>query len=167
MFLFGVQRFLIMRGPEHAGKAELARAVADGLPGKTTLVRYADLAERWIVHHGEDVAAEAEMCYRLLKLIAMTHLKAGYNVVLDAPYVDTEPGAAERVREVDDLVRLARSFRVVHPTVVTFAPDGAAGDGVSAGAHFDAASDDEIRVEGHGGDIERFAAELLDRIGTM
>lgn len=167
MFFTSVQRLVILRGPEHDGKAALARAVAGGLPGKSAVIHFADLRERWIVHHGDDRAAETEMCYRLLKLIAVTYLKDGYNVVVDAPYVGAHGGVSVREDDVNDLARLSRTFRGIRSSVVTLLPTAAGPEAAALTAALTHSHiPDEIRVEGEGGDVDAFAAALLERVAA-
>ncbi len=168
MFLLTTQRLLILRGPDHHGKAELARHLAGGLPGKTVAIHFSDLCDRWIVQHAEDLTAESDLCYRLLKLTAISYLKDGYSVVVDAPYAEMHGSARIRTDDARDLARLSRTFRGIRATVVTLF--GAALDG-EAGAlaaemrrdHIDG----EIVVEGEGGDVEQAAAQILERIETL
>ena len=167
MLTFGVQRLVVMRGLDRAGTVELARALAAGLPGKSACIHFSDLRERWILHHGDDPVAESDMCYQLLKLTVVTYLKNGYSVVVDAPYVETEDGVRIREDDVNDLVRLSRTFRGIRPCVVTLLPAGGAEDPALASALEHSHLDSEIRVAGGGGNTSAFAVELLQQISTM
>lgn len=162
MFLFSLHRLIILRGPEHHGKHDLARALADALPGPSVVIPYADLCGHWILHHGR-ASMEAELCYRLLKLHTTSFLKEGYNVVVDAPYLDEAAGTVSaRHQDVLDLSRLARTFRGVQATVITLLGTGGPETEALQHSHIDG----EIRVEGSGGDVDQFARDLLDRIAS-
>lgn len=161
-----VQRLVIVRGPGHPDKTELARTLAAGLAGKSVVIAFADLAERWIITPGENREAEHDLCYRMLKLLVISYLKEGYSVVVDAPYVASVDGRmAARDSEVTDLVRLARMSRPARAAVVTMVTDAVrdAQPDLAAAFHRDVV-EDELRVTGGGGDLPQLAAGLLPRI---
>lgn len=168
MLIFPVQRLILLRGVETPDKGQLARALAAALPAPSIQLRFADLAEHWIVRPSRDRTAELSIAYRLLKLITVTYLKEGYSVVVDAPFVDAGTQVVLRYDEKDDLLRLARTFRRVQPSLVTLLDEGGSDEGRAATAALRADhSDADIQVEGQGGNIDGFAQQLMARIANQ
>ncbi len=160
MFEHFRQRLVVMRGAARPDRTELARALAETLPAPAAALPHSSIATGWIVRPSRDHEAELALTYRLLKLVGISLLKEGYSVVVDAPYA----GAAGD-QDLADLAKLARTFRGVRVTLITFLPEG---DGAETAAVRDAlrhaAQPDEVLVEGSGGSVREFAERLADRI---
>ena len=113
------QRLIVVRGLGDE-RQHLARLLARSLPGPVTHVEGEDLTRRWIVRGLPDPRQEVETVYRLLRLAAISYLKDGYSVVVDAPFVAQVEDITElRTQDILDLMRLARSFRGITTGVVT------------------------------------------------
>lgn len=116
------QRLIVVRGPEDQ-RSHLAGLLARALPGPAVHIPGDDLGRRWITRGLPDQRQEVEVVYRLLRLVAISYLKEGFSVVLDAPFVAQVDGVFElRSQEIHDLRRLAHSFRGIDTGVVTLEP---------------------------------------------
>ncbi len=143
------QQMIVVRGRTEQERTALARALAGRLTGPTASLSFEAMRDAWLRDPGRDAGDEQALLYRLLKLLAVSFLKDGYSVVLDAPY---PPGEAAELR---DLLRLARTFRGVRPASVRLgdaAPD---------------AVEDDIVVRGTDGDVEALAREVFARIDAQ
>ena len=110
---------IAVRGPDDQ-RTHLARVLADALPGPVAHIQGDDLGRRWIVRGLADREQEAETVYRLLRLVVVSYLKDGFSVVVDAPFVTAVNGVyALRSRDIEDLLRLARSFGTISTGIVT------------------------------------------------
>ncbi len=111
--------FVVIRGPALAGKTAVAQALAGRLPGKVACVSQDDLWQRWIVGHDRDLAAETELVYRQLKLLAASYIRGGYHVVVDAAFAVYHGGiAATHESDLRDLLGLVSTIPNVRPLLV-------------------------------------------------
>lgn len=116
------QRLIVVRGPDDQ-RSHLAGLLARALPGPTVHIPGDDLGRRWIIRGLPEQRQEVETVFRLLRLVAISYLKDGFSVVLDAPFVAQIDGVFElRSQEIHDLRRLAHSFRGIDTGVVTLEP---------------------------------------------
>ena len=147
-------------------RQHLARLLAGVLPGPVTHVQGEDLTRRWIVRGQPDQRQEVETVYRLLRLAAVSYLKDGYSVVVDAPFVAQIEGTTKlRTQDILDLMRLARSFRGIATGVVTLETRfGVPAPLIQALASD--AIDGEVRVTSDlTGDEARASRAILARLG--
>jgi hypothetical protein len=118
------QRFIVVRGLGEE-RPHLAALLARALPGPVAHIQGDDLARRWIVQGLLDTAREVETVYRIMRLVTVSYLKEGYNVVLDAPFAARIGDETElRTSDLRDLTRLARTFRAITTGVVTLQGTG-------------------------------------------
>ena len=111
--------FVVVRGPALAGKTSVSRALAERLAPKSAVVSQDDLASRWIVRHDEDFAAETELVYRQMRLLATAYVRGGYHVVVDAAFAAVRDGAAvTHEPDLRDLVGLVATLPNVRPLLV-------------------------------------------------
>jgi len=112
--------FVVVRGPALAGKSEVARRLAERLSGRVALLSQDDLWWRWIAGHDDDLAAEAELVYRQLKLLAASYIRARYHAVVDAAFALARDGkAATHDNDLRELLGLVSTIRDVRPLLVT------------------------------------------------
>jgi hypothetical protein len=118
------QRLIIVRGPDER-RSHLAGLLAGALAGPVVHIPGDDLGRRWIRQGLPEQRQEVEAVYRLLRLVAISYLKEGFSVVLDAPFLAQVDGVFElRSQEIHDLRRLAHSFRGIDTGVVTLETAG-------------------------------------------
>lgn len=111
---------VVVRGPALAGKSTVARRLAERLPGKTALVSQDDLASRWIVGHDADFAAEAELVYRQIKLLAASYARGGYHIVIHGAFAAFRDGVAARHdSDLRELLSLLATIPEVQPLLVS------------------------------------------------
>ena len=111
--------FVVVRGPALSGKTEIARRLAERLPQKSAIISQDDLWSRWIVRHDDDLAVEAELVYRQLRLLAAAYNRSGYAVVVDAAFAVYHDGAAAtHGSDLRDLLGLISTVPNVHPLLV-------------------------------------------------
>ncbi len=115
----GSLAFVVVRGPALAGKTTVARRLAERLPGKVADVSQDDLWERWIVGHDPDLAAETELVYRQIKLLAAAYIRSGYHVVVDAAFAVYRNGvAATHDSDLRDLLGLVSTIPNVRALLI-------------------------------------------------
>ncbi|HEY8490176.1 MAG TPA: hypothetical protein VIO14_04205 [Dehalococcoidia bacterium] len=83
----------------------IGRLVAATLHGKSAVIPAEDVLDRWIASPAGDTLAERTLGANLLKLNAVTLLKNGYHVVVEA-------GGSAPEQGIRDLVYLAGTFGV-------------------------------------------------------
>lgn len=111
--------FVVVRGPALAGKSTVARLLAERLPGKAAIISQDDLQSRWIVNHDPDVAAETELVYRQVRLLAAAYNRGGYHVVVDGAFAHERDGAAAtHESDLRELLALVSTIRDVRPLLV-------------------------------------------------
>lgn len=88
------------RAPDAVG-----RLVAAALHGKSAVLPAEDVLARWIVSPAADLQAERTLAATLLKLSAVTLLRNGYHVVVEA-------GGGVAEQGIRDLIYLAGTFGV-------------------------------------------------------
>ena len=111
--------FVVIRGPALAGKTTVARRLAERLSSKVAHISQDDLWERWIVGHDDDLAAETELIYRQIKLLAAAYIRSGYHVVVDAAFAVYRDGvAATHNSNLRELLGLVSTIRNVRPLLV-------------------------------------------------
>ena len=111
--------FVVVRGPALSGKTVVARRIAELLPGKAVCVSQDDIWYRWIVGHDDDLAKEAELVYRQLRLLATGYLRGRYHVVVDASFSGYRDGvAATHNSDLRGLLGLVSTLPNVHPLLV-------------------------------------------------
>lgn len=111
--------FVVVRGPALSGKTEIARRLAERLPGKVACISQDDLWHHWIVGHDPDLAKEAELVYRQLKLLAAAYIRSGYHVVVDGAFAAYRDGvAATHDSDLRELLGLVSTIRNVRPLLV-------------------------------------------------
>jgi predicted kinase len=107
--------FVVVRGPALAGKTAVARRLAERLPGKAAHLSQDDLWSRWIVGHDDNLAAETELVYRQIKLLAASYARSGYHLVIDGSFAVYADGVAARhdsdLRELLGLVATIHNIR--------------------------------------------------------
>lgn len=112
--------FVVVRGPAMAGKTVVARRVAELLPGQSAVISQDDLWWRWITGHDDDIANEAELVYRQLKLLAASYIRARYHVVVDGAYAVARDGvAATHDTDLRELLALVSTIPNVRPLLVS------------------------------------------------
>jgi len=158
------QRLIVVRG---AGEEReyLAALLASALGGPVAHIRGDDIAHRWVVTPLGETRARVEMVYRLLRLVAVSYLKEGYNLVLDAPFIAEIEGTIElRTRDLRDLLRLAHTFREISTGVVTLQTATGAPSHLRAALDADEI-DGEVRViQNIAGDEARAVRTILARL---
>ena len=114
--------FILVRGPALAGKTALARALAEALAAggrKVARISQDDLWSRWIAGHDDDLANEAELIYRQIKLLAASYVRGGYHVIVDAAFAAERDGvAATHESDLRDLLGLVATIPSVRPLLV-------------------------------------------------
>jgi predicted kinase len=111
--------FIVVRGPALTGKTAVARGLAERLPGKVAVLSQDDLAERWIVGHDSDFAAETELVYRQLRLLSAAYIRSGYHVIVDAAFAVYRDGAAAtHESDLRELLALVSTIPNVRPLLV-------------------------------------------------
>jgi hypothetical protein len=111
--------FVVVRGPALASKTSVSRALAGRLAPKSAVVSQDDLASRWIARHDEDFAAETELVYRQMRLLATAYVRGGYHVVVDAAFAAVRDGAAvTHEADLRDLLGLVATLPNVRPLLV-------------------------------------------------
>ena len=107
---------VVVRGPALAGKTAVARRLAERLPGKVALLSQDELQSRWIVGHGDDFAAEAELVYRQIKLLAASYVRGGYHIVIEGSFAAYRDGvAATHDADLRELLGLLATIQNVRP----------------------------------------------------
>ncbi|MEX2159591.1 MAG: AAA family ATPase [Dehalococcoidia bacterium] len=117
------QAFLVVRGPALSGKTSVARAIARQLAAegqrKVACISQDDLWSRWIVGHDSDLAREAELVYRQIKLLSASYVRGGYHVIVDAAFaVERDGAAATHDSDLRDLLALVATIPNVRPLLV-------------------------------------------------
>jgi predicted kinase len=117
--------FIVIRGPALVGKTVLARRLAERLPGNAAVISQDDLWWRAIARHDADLASEAELVYRQMKLLASTYIRARYAVVVDGAFSLYRGGgrhgdqaAATHDSDLRDLLGLVSTVPNVRPLLV-------------------------------------------------
>ena len=159
------QRLIVVRGLG-GERAHLAGLLAAALPGPVAHIQGDDLARRWIVARLPDTRSEEATTYQVLRLVVVSYLKAGYSVVVDAPFVTLVAGVWElRTQEMQDLTRLARTFRGITTGIVTLQPVADAPKPLADALAADAI-DGEVRVVPDlTGDAGQTVREVLRHLG--
>jgi chloramphenicol 3-O-phosphotransferase len=112
--------FVVVRGPALAGKSAVTQRVAELLPGKSAVISQDELWWRDIVRHDDDLAAEAEVVYRQIKLLAASYIRARYHVVVDGAFAVARDGvAAAHDSDLRDLLSLVSTIPDVRPLLVS------------------------------------------------
>ncbi|MGB2696020.1 MAG: AAA family ATPase [Dehalococcoidia bacterium] len=112
--------FVVVRGPALSGKTTVARRLAERLRGRVAVISQDDLWSRWIVGHDDDVAKEAELVYRQLKLLASTYIRGGYHIIVDASFALYRDGAAAlHESDLRELLGLVSTVPNVRPLLVS------------------------------------------------
>ncbi len=107
----GTSHLVIIRGVPTVRRDELARLIAEGLPGPAAVVPLDAFRSSWIVGHQADAGVEVELAYRLGRLAAVSYINAGYHVVLQAAFLERTNGQASlQDRELAELVALMRTL---------------------------------------------------------
>jgi chloramphenicol 3-O-phosphotransferase len=134
--------FIVLRGPALVGKTSVARALAERLPGKAALISQGDLWWRAIAGHDSDLASEAELVYRQMRLLASTYIRARYAVVVDGAFALYHDGAAAtHDSDLRDLLGLVSTVPGVRPLLVALtAPLDTLLERAAAGERWDAAA---------------------------
>jgi predicted kinase len=110
---------VVVRGPALAGKTAVARRLAERLPGKVALLSQDDLQSRWIVGHGDDFAAETELVYRQIKLLAASYVRGGYHMVIEGSFAAYRDGvAATHDADLRELLGLVATMPNARPLLV-------------------------------------------------
>jgi chloramphenicol 3-O-phosphotransferase len=132
--------FVVVRGPALAGKTSVAQSLVALIPGKVASISQDDLWERWITRHDADLAAETELVYRQMKLLAASYIRARYHVVVDAAFAVWHDGvAATHESDLRDLFGLVSTIHDVRPLLVgVTAPLETLLDRAQASARWDA-----------------------------
>ncbi|MEX1252906.1 MAG: AAA family ATPase [Dehalococcoidia bacterium] len=111
--------FVVIRGPALVGKTAVARALAERLPGNAAIISQDDLWWRAIARHHSDLASEAELVYRQMKLLSSTYIRARYAVVVDGAFALYRDGAAAtHDSDLRDLLGLVSTVPNVRPLLV-------------------------------------------------
>jgi chloramphenicol 3-O-phosphotransferase len=111
---------VVVRGPALAGKSSVARRLAERLPGKAALLSQDDLESRWIVGHDANFAAESELVYRQIKLLAASYVRGGYHMVIEGAFAAYRDGVAVRHdSDLRELLSLMATIPNVQPLFVT------------------------------------------------
>lgn len=110
---------VVVRGPALVGKSTVARRLAERLPGKVALLSQDDLQSRWIVGHDDSLAAEVELVYRQIKLLAASYVRAGYHMVIEGAFAAYRDGnAATHDSDLRELLGLIASIPNARPLFV-------------------------------------------------
>ena len=90
---------------------QLARLVAQQLPGPAVQVPFQTLATEWVITPQADATAAASTAAMMAKLLVAGYVKGGFSVVLHGPLGagDTTAG-----REIVRLMRAARGVCTLH-----------------------------------------------------
>ena len=113
------QYVVVVRGPALAGKTAVARRLAERLTGKVALVSQDDLQSKWIVGHGEDLAAESELVYRQIKLLTASYVRGGYHIVVEGSFAAYRDGvAATHDADLRELLGLVATIPNARPLFV-------------------------------------------------
>jgi len=111
--------FVVIRGPALVGKTAVSRALAGRLPGNAAIISQDDLWWRAIARHDANLADEAELVYRQMKLLASTYIRARYAVVVDGAFALYRGGvAATHDSDLRDLLGLVSTVPNVRPLLV-------------------------------------------------
>ena len=112
--------FVVVRGPALSGKTAVARRLAERLPGKVAHLSQDDLASRWIAGHDENFAAESELVYRQIKLLAASYVRGGYHMVIDGAFAAYRGGvAATHDSDLRELLGLVATIHNVRSLLVS------------------------------------------------
>jgi chloramphenicol 3-O-phosphotransferase len=112
--------FVVVRGPALAGKSAVARRVAELLPGRSAVISQDELWWRHIVRHDDDLANEAELVYRQIKLLAASYIRARYHVVVEGAFAVARDGeGAAHDSDLRDLLSLVSTIPDVRPLLVS------------------------------------------------
>jgi predicted kinase len=111
---------VVIRGPALAGKSTVARRLGERLPGKSALLSQDDLESRWIVGHDPDFAAEVELVYRQIKLLAASYVRGGYHMVIEGTFAAYRDGVALRHdSDLRELLGLIATIPEVQPLFIS------------------------------------------------
>ncbi len=90
---------------------QLARRVAQQLPGPAVHVPFETLATEWVIAPPADATAAASTAAMMAKLLVAGYVKGGFSVVLHGPL---GAGDATAGKEIVRLMRAARGVRTLH-----------------------------------------------------
>ncbi|MCY3886176.1 MAG: hypothetical protein OXG19_00475 [Chloroflexi bacterium] len=90
---------------------QLARRVAQQLPGPTVQVPFDTLATEWVITPPADATAVASTAAMMAKLLVAGYVKGGFSVVLHGPLGASDASAGQ---EIVRLMRAARGVRTLH-----------------------------------------------------
>jgi hypothetical protein len=97
----------------------MGRRLAERLSGKTALLSQDDLESRWIVGHDANHAAEAELVYRQIKLLAASYVRGGYHIVIEGAFAASRDGVTARHDgDLRELLSLLATIPEVQPLFV-------------------------------------------------
>ncbi len=90
---------------------QLARLVAQRLPGPAVQVPFKTLATEWVVTPAADATTAASTAAMMAKLLVAGYVKGGFSIVLHGPLGEGDVTAG---REIVRLMRAARGVRTLH-----------------------------------------------------